>query len=204
MSKSTRTVRNFILIPALFAMAISGQQGQTCDPQIQQAAVNQCTAGCADIGECIFGCEIGGIGQTDICNQSCEGLGDACLNSCNSVVTQITSQCTGTSNVTASVSLKLGTVVLNRATGIWQQTVVVSNTTNAAMNGLGYILDSLNPGWTLTNGDGVTTQLPPTSSSYKNFGPLGPNSAATVTLQFTRTGTPAFTYSPRVLSGSAR
>ena len=50
--------------------------------QCQQTAVNQCTANCNDIGECIFGCEIGGIHDPNVCLESCSTLGAPCLDAC--------------------------------------------------------------------------------------------------------------------------
>lgn len=52
-------------------------------------AVSRCTAGCADVGQCIFGCEIGGINNLDTCASSCTGLGATCLNACFQVVDAI-------------------------------------------------------------------------------------------------------------------
>ena len=197
-----QTISKFALLSTLSATAIFSQG--ICSNQIKNDAVNACTSSCGDIGECIFGCEIGGINDVDVCQSSCTGLGSVCLNACLSVTQQITRACTQTSDVTSSLTFKLGTVVYNRATGMWQQTVVITNTTENTVNAPGYILDALNSGWTLFNRDGTTSQLLPTGSPFKNLGPVPPNSAVSVTLQFTRTGATALTYSPRVLSGTAR
>ena len=56
----------------------------------QQTAVGRCDAGCGDFGPCKFGCQIGGINNADTCASSCTGLGAACLNSCLSVIPDIT------------------------------------------------------------------------------------------------------------------
>jgi hypothetical protein len=57
--------------------------------QCKNNAVNACTMQCADIGECIFGCEIGGINNINTCSSSCTGLGTPCLNSCIQTVNAI-------------------------------------------------------------------------------------------------------------------
>ncbi len=56
----------------------------------KNTAVSRCTAGCADVGQCIFGCEIGGINNVDTCSSSCTGLGAPCLNACLQVIDSIT------------------------------------------------------------------------------------------------------------------
>jgi hypothetical protein len=53
------------LTPAIRPIHL-GWNPQFISSTCQQAAVNTCASGCADIGECIFGCEIGGIGQTAV------------------------------------------------------------------------------------------------------------------------------------------
>lgn len=52
----------------------------------QKNAINQCVSQCGFIGECIFGCEIGGDNSASVCNEACDQLGDACLGSCLQVV----------------------------------------------------------------------------------------------------------------------
>lgn len=173
-----------------------------CSNTVKNTCVASCSAGCADVGQCIFGCEIGGINNVDTCASSCSGLGDSCLNSCLATVGCISSGCGA--NVTSDVAITLGTPVLNRATGVWQQTVKITNTCGETLTGLALVLDALATGWAVKNSDGTTSTMQPAGSSYKNFGDLTVNTTATITLQFTRTGTPAFTYSPRVVSGPNR
>ncbi|SEG42374.1 hypothetical protein SAMN05421819_2853 [Bryocella elongata] len=82
-----------IFLPGLGPAAIRpihlGWNLQTSLNDCKNNAVNKCTAGCADIGECIFGCEIGGISSVSTCNSSCNGLGTPCVNSCLSTVNDI-------------------------------------------------------------------------------------------------------------------
>jgi hypothetical protein len=107
--------------------------------------------------------------------------------------------------VTGEITVNRGTIVLNRVTGVWQQTVRVTNTSSTdTLVNIGYVLDSLASGWTLVNGDGVTSQLAPLGSPYKNVASLGPGQSTTITLQFNRTGTLSFGYITRVLTGVSR
>jgi len=102
------------------------------------------------------------------------------------------------------VSINLGAPVYNRAAGVWQQAVKLTNTSDEALASLALVLDTLASAWTVTNSDGATGALEPAGSPYKNFGDLAANDTATVTVQFIRAGTPAFTYSPRVVAGASR
>jgi len=79
-SKIASTIRTLTAGEAINAGAAS---------QCKNNAVNACTAQCADIGECIFGCEIGGINSVNTCSSSCTGLGSPCLNSCIQTVNAI-------------------------------------------------------------------------------------------------------------------
>jgi uncharacterized repeat protein (TIGR01451 family) len=107
-------------------------------------------------------------------------------------------------NVTSQVTISNFLVAFNRTTGVWSQRVDVKNNGPGALSNAAYVLDSLNAGWTLTNGDGTTVATTPAGSPYKVLGAIAPNATVTVTLQFTRTGTPAFNYTPRVLEGTPR
>ena len=86
-----------IFLPGLSPAAIRpihlGWNLQTVSNACKNEAVNKCTAQCADIGECIFGCEIAGIDSVDTCNSSCVGLGTPCLNSCLETVNAINANC---------------------------------------------------------------------------------------------------------------
>ena len=111
--------------------------------------------------------------------------------------------CTG--NVTPLTTITRGIILFNRQTQVWSQTVTVTNNTGLAFSNVGYVLDSLNAGWTLTNGNGSTTAaMPPAGSPYKDIGGIGPGATASFALTFSRVGTPAFAYTPRVLDGPTR
>ena len=195
----SKGIKKVLLFGLLVGALVTTLQGQSV--ACKNNAVNQCTAQCGVIGECIFGCEIGGVNNTDVCNQSCTGLGDACINSCFKVVNQI-ANC---AYVTGDIRVNGGAIVYNRAAQLWQQTIFITNTNaTVTMDNVGYILDSLVSGWTLTNGDGVTSQLPPSGSPFKNCGSLAPGATTSVTLTFSRTGTPSFGYIPRVVTSSSR
>jgi hypothetical protein len=70
-----------------------GWNRQTVSNACKNEAVNKCTNECADIGECIFGCEIGAINSVDTCNSSCTGLGTPCIDSCLETVNAISANC---------------------------------------------------------------------------------------------------------------
>ena len=95
--------------------------------------MNQCTASCADIGECIFGCEIGGINNASTCVTSCTGLGTPCLNSCLMVVNQISS-CTYVS-MSYAVNLGGGDSFINITNNGALSTVTTQSGTTAAVPG---------------------------------------------------------------------
>ena len=106
-------------------------------------------------------------------------------------------------NVTGQFTISNFVPTLNRITGQYRQTVSITNN-GAALDNVAYVLDSLNAGWTLANGDGTTVSTTPTGSPYKIVGAVGAGATATFQLTFTRVGTPAFGYTPRVLDGTPR
>lgn len=160
-----------------------------CSSVTQNACVSACKVRCGDSGQCIFGCEIGGINNNDTCSSSCTGLGAACLDSCLQTVACISLAC---NDATKALKINRGTVVYNRPLGLWQQNVVLTNTACRNLGNLVYHLDSLAPGWTLTNADGVTLDV-----AYKALPMLNSLASATLTLQFSRAGTAPLTYVPR-------
>jgi hypothetical protein len=108
-----------------------------------------------------------------------------------------------TSNVTAQVSVSESVVTLNRLTGRYSQTVKLKNN-GAALPAAAYVLDSLPAGVAMYQPDGYTSAALPSGSPYKEVGPLGAGATATVTIQFTRTGTPPITYTARILGSGPR
>lgn len=161
-----------------------------CSSVIQQACVSACDARCGDDGPCKFGCQIGGINNADTCTSSCTGLGAPCLDSCFQTVECINLGCV---DVTKAFKINRGTVVYNRSLGLWQQNVVLTNTSCRNLGNLVYRLESLAPGWTLKNADGVTGL----SVGYKSLPFFSSLASMTLTLQFSRTGTAPLIYVPR-------
>ena len=104
-------------------------------------------------------------------------------------------------DVTSKFSVSSNLPSFNRGTGKWTQNVTVTNN-GPAVTGLAFVLDSLAAGWTLANADGVTAVTSPAGSSYKIVGSVGAGASATFQLQYTRVGTPALTYTPRLLDGA--
>jgi hypothetical protein len=106
-------------------------------------------------------------------------------------------------NVTAQVSVSQTVVTGNRITGLYTQTVKLTNN-GPALTAAAYVLDSLPSGVALYQPSGYTSAALPAGSAYKEAGPIGAGATVTVTVQFTRSGTPPFTYTPRVLGSGPR
>ena len=106
-------------------------------------------------------------------------------------------------NLTAEVTITRSTPAFNRATGRFVQTVTISNP-GAAIANAAFVLDSLPAGVALFQPAGVTSSAIPVGSPYKEIGSIGGGASVTVTLEFTRTGTPAITYTPRLLGAGTR
>lgn len=195
-----RTVTTYVMVGLLLGAAgMLRAQSQTCIDN----AVIACFDGCNDpnnFQECIIGCATGANGNPQNCRDQCYEdplCMDKCMNSIRAISTCEFAQ--------GNLKAQCGTPVLNRATGFWQQTVKVTNTTtDVTMYKTGFVLDSLAAGWKLLNGDGVTADLLPASSPYKNLGDLAPGASATFVLQFSRTGTLALGYINRVVTSEGR
>lgn len=99
----------------------------------------------------------------------------------------------GCADVTHAFKINRGTVVYNRPLGLWQQNVVLTNTSCRNLGVLVYRLESLAAGWALTNADGVTGL----GVGYKTLPFLSSLASTTLTLQFSRAGTTPLTYVPR-------
>jgi hypothetical protein len=108
-----------------------------------------------------------------------------------------------TSVVTAEVSVVKSAVTLNRITGSYNQTVKLTNN-GAALPAAAYVLDSLPSGVTVSSATGFTSAALPAGSPYVEAGPIGANGTVTLTMQFTRTGTQAVTYTARVMGSGLR
>lgn len=184
-----------LLLALLFGPAAPARaQNQTCIDN----AVIACFDGCSDpttFQECIIGCATGANLDPQNCADQCFN-DPVCLERCTFSITTAQA-CLG---ATQQVAIVQGAIALNRRTGVWQQTVRLTNETLLeTMDNLVLVAQSLAPGWTLANADGTTQLLPPVGSPYRNVvGPLRPGQSVTVVLQFTRAGTPAFAYKPVV------
>jgi hypothetical protein len=74
-----------------------------------------------------------------------------------------------------------------------------------ALSASALVLDGLTAGLTLFNATGTTSaSAPPAGSPYIETGPIGAGASISVTLQFTRVGSPVVAYTARVLGPGAR
>lgn len=110
-------------------------------------------------------------------------------------------------DVTNSVSRILGGFRQNLITGRWQQTVMLTNTSGAAIQGpVSIALQGLSSNATLYNSSGVTQCAAPAGRPYVRVNLSGgtwlSGQALTATLEFVN-NTPgqAITYTPRILAG---
>ena len=106
-------------------------------------------------------------------------------------------------DVTAQLTISTGAPAFNRATGRFSQAVTIVNN-GAALVSSAYVLDNLAAGYTMFAPNGFTSATAPVGSPYVEIGPLGAGGSITFTIQLTRTGTPALTYTPRVLGAGSR
>jgi hypothetical protein len=106
-------------------------------------------------------------------------------------------------NVTAQLNAVESAVTFSRSTGRYSQTVTVTNN-GAALPAAAYVLDNLPSGVAMSAPDGYTSAGLPAGSPYKELGPIGAGASLTFTLQFTRSGTQAISYTARVLGSGPR
>jgi len=122
--------------------------------------------------------------------------------------------CTAALNTTISISATFtpstsltytqSALVQSRTTGNFTRTVTVTNN-GAAISASAYVADGLPSGVTMLNASGTTdASAPPAGSPYVELGPIGANSSVTATIQFSRTGTQAITYTTRILGPGPR
>lgn len=104
----------------------------------------------------------------------------------------------------SSLTYTQGALVQNRKTGVFTQSVTVTNNGPALTGSVAYVTDGLASGVSLVNSSGSTSATTPTGSPYLEVGPIGANSSVTATLEFTRTGTQAITYTTRLLGPGPR
>ena len=106
-------------------------------------------------------------------------------------------------DVTAQVSVTRSVVTLNRASGRYSQAVTIANN-GAPLASAAYVADGLPAGVAMTSPDGFTSATVPAASPYKELGAIASGGKLTVTIEFTRTGTQAFTYNARLLGAGPR
>jgi hypothetical protein len=196
-----------LLLGALLAAQAAGQtclsdfkagefSKSYCLSTIKAKCFNQCAIDCRNDGYCLFGCSVGQDFDSNRCETNCAEYGAACLTSCLKTIECISGDC---GDVTLGVTIVHGAIVYNRLTQRWQQTVLITNNTCVPITKPVYYLASLSPGWTLTNGIVNTAYAAPLKEIPTTIDPLG---MVSLTLEFTRTGTTAFSYTPRVSGGT--
>jgi uncharacterized repeat protein (TIGR01451 family) len=105
--------------------------------------------------------------------------------------------------ITSQLSITRSTPSFNRLTGRFTQSVTITNN-GSAIASAAFVLDSLASGFTMISPSGVTANTSPAGSPFRELGPLAAASTVTITVEFTRVGTPALTYTPRVLGPGLR
>jgi predicted extracellular nuclease len=104
------------------------------------------------------------------------------------------------SDVSSSVKAVSSGLVYARLSGQWSGTLSITNTSGAAISGpLQIALNGLPSGVTLVNASGSRSGVPYLSA---NTSSLAAGATLTVTVNFTKTGTAAISYTPQVFSGT--
>ena len=106
-------------------------------------------------------------------------------------------------DVTGQVTITRGAAIFSRVTGRYTQSITLSNS-GAALPATAFVLDNLATGYALYQPSGFTSAAAPASSPFQEIGVVGAGANVTFTLELTRTGTPALTYTPRILGPGAR
>jgi len=121
-----------------------------------------------------------------------------------------TATLSGTLNISAaftgstSLTYTQGALVQNRSTGIFSRTVTVTNS-GTAIAASAYVADGLPVGVSMVSPSGTTdSSAPPSGSPYLELGAIGGGGSVTKTIQFSRTGTQAITYTTRILGAGPR
>jgi uncharacterized repeat protein (TIGR01451 family) len=104
---------------------------------------------------------------------------------------------------TLPVSINRSVVTFNRATGRYVETVTLTNL-GPALPSVAYVADELSPGAAMFMPNGTTSAALPAGSSYKELGPMAAGATITTMIEFTRIGTQAITYKPRILGAQPR
>jgi hypothetical protein len=106
-------------------------------------------------------------------------------------------------NVTGQFTVTGGVISFNRGTQKYSQPVALTNN-GADLSSVALVLDNLAAGATMLAPSGTTSATTPAGSPYTEVGPITSGSTANIVIQFTRTGTGAITYTPRVLGPGTR
>jgi hypothetical protein len=106
-------------------------------------------------------------------------------------------------NVTGQFTVTGGVISFNRGTQKYSQPVALTND-GADLSSVALVLDNLAAGATMLAPSGTTSATSPIGSPYTEVGPITSGSTANIVIQFTRTGTGAITYTPRVLGPGTR
>jgi hypothetical protein len=109
------------------------------------------------------------------------------------------------SDVSNSVSITRSGYVFNFGTQLFSQTVTITNSSGATINGpISLVLDNLSGNATLANQVSVTSCAAPLGSPYivTGAGGLAPGANTSVVLQFSDPSKATTTYNTRVLSGA--
>jgi uncharacterized repeat protein (TIGR01451 family) len=110
----------------------------------------------------------------------------------------------GCSVSTLPVSINRSVVTQNRTTGLFSQTVILTNLGPVNLPATAYVLDHLSAGVTVLAPTGTTSAALPAGSPYKEVGPIGRGASVEFTVEFSRPGTQAINYVPRVLGPGPR
>lgn len=105
--------------------------------------------------------------------------------------------------VTSQCTLNFGVITFNRATGLYSQSVSLTNN-GAGLSAVALVADNLAVGVTMASPSGFTSVAAPAGSPYKEAGPIPGGGTVVVVIQYTRNGTQAITFTPRLLGPGAR
>jgi hypothetical protein len=111
--------------------------------------------------------------------------------------------CGCAADVTNSLTVTPGPIVLNPVTKHYAQTVTVkNNSANTLAAPVSLVVQNLTEGVTLINGSGVTTYVTPRLSPFIGTNVnLAPGQSTSFTLQFENSTNAAISYTTRVVSG---
>ena len=155
------------------------------------------------------------IGGQDVTSSTVFGLGTTIVTfrfqdasgNIGTATSQVTVVPACAANVTGLVKVARGGLLQNRTTGRFVQTVTVTNTSTAPIDGpVSLVLDSLSLNATLYAPVGVTGCAAPTGSSYVAVnagvdGILSPGETGSVVLEFVNPSKLIIAYTTRVLAG---